>query len=634
MKVMVRKILISMISISVLIILLCVLVIHMYKYKEEWKSSTYILFEQAEHILEMNALEQDAVIAEYRQLCMNYADSVGYILDKNPSIMDDVNELNKIAELMQLEEIHIFNEEGTIVKGNKPKYYGYTVYDGEQIGFFAQMLNDKSLRLCQDVTPNTSEAREMQYAAVWSEDGKYIIQIGISPERVLEVISKNQLSYIFSLLTSEDGTELYAVDMESGEILGSTHEKYVGEYLGDLGLDMDSFEKQETSFFGKILGVNSYCAASAFDSVVLLRTSSIQNLYGSIVVDLLVVAMCLIITSILMIYSIEHFLNKHIVQGINEINKKLTAITMGETEQVVDVCSTPEFELLSNHINYMKKSILKSTEKMSYVLDHASLPMGVYEYNTNSGTVRITNQVKSILGLTNEEALELLSDCKKFEKYIEGIKANPIEEFPNAYSLYKDGESYVKMDHFEKDEEVVGILIDVTNNVLRSRRIEHERDFDMLTGLYNRRALEAMLEELEVKHQEVKHSALIMLDADGLKDINDKYEHKVGDKYICEIARLLRNIEAPQSIISRQGGDEFVIYYYGCDSEEELLGYLAELNNIRDNAIFYVDGENEEKIRYSFGYVLCHDRKENYSELLREADFKMYEDKRIRKAAK
>ena len=190
---MLRKMLITMFSVMVIIILCIVFSIHNYQFRTEYKEQSYILFEQVKNIIEKNSIEIESTMAEYKRMYLNSADGIAYILNEDPAIMEDVNKLKQIAIFFEVDEIHIFNEEGEIIKGTEPRFYGYTVYDGEQIGYFAQMLNDKELRLSQDITPNTAEQKEMQYTAVWSLDETYFIQVGAEPERVLEAVSKNKL---------------------------------------------------------------------------------------------------------------------------------------------------------------------------------------------------------------------------------------------------------------------------------------------------------------------------------------------------------------------------------------------------------------------------------------------------------
>ena len=76
-----------------------------------------------------------------------------------PSVSEDMEELKRIAALMEVDEIHIFDKTGRIVAGTHPEYYDYTFDSGEQMSFFKPMLEDRSLKLVQDVTPNTAEGK-------------------------------------------------------------------------------------------------------------------------------------------------------------------------------------------------------------------------------------------------------------------------------------------------------------------------------------------------------------------------------------------------------------------------------------------------------------------------------------------
>ena len=625
----------TIVVVIMLIILAFFVGIQMYMYQNNMEVETFTLFGQVEQILEKNAEEKERVIADYNELCLHYADAVAYIISENPAIMDDMEELKKIAGFMQIDEIHIFDQSGEIVKGTQPRYYGLTVFDGEQIRFFAQMLEDKSLRLCQKITPNTAEKKSMQYAAVWTEDGQFIVQVGITPYRVFEVVAKNELSYIFSLLTTENGTTLYAVDTETGKILGSTDKSTVGVNLDRMGISLQELRDAGKGFYAKIRGEKCYCVATTYDnSVFLMRSCPVQILYRNLWEDIFWVAVCLTIIAIFMVVITVRYLNRFFVQGVHHINSKLKKITEGNLDERIDVRTTPEFEEVSSHINEMIKSILLSTEKMSYVLDHAMLPMGVYEYNSGMQAVRTTKQIKNILGLNDRQAEELFADSSMFLQYIEKLKENPVRDAENIYRPDGEEERYVRIETFEKEGNYLGMLIDVTESVMHSKHLKEERDIDSLTALYNRRGLEEKLDELFANPEELGNSAIVMLDADGLKQINDTYGHKAGDRYLCEIARVLREICPPKSVIARQGGDEFVLLYYGCESEEELLKYIRLLESKRDNVLLKMDKEQSAVLRYSFGYVFCYDKDDTYTTLIREADQRMYEDKKRRKTCK
>ena len=136
--------------------------------------------------------------------------------------------------------------------GSVPKYYNYTFESGEQMKFFLPMLKDKSMQLCQEVTPNTAENKLMQYIAVWREDQKGIVQIGMEPIRLLEAMKKNELSHIFDLMTTEDGITIFAVDLDTGKISGSTDKQLLNKKAADLGLDVSAPELGKERQSGKI----------------------------------------------------------------------------------------------------------------------------------------------------------------------------------------------------------------------------------------------------------------------------------------------------------------------------------------------------------------------------------------------
>ena len=83
----------------------------------------------------------------------------------------------------------------------------------------------------------------------------------------------------------------------------------------------------------------------------------------------------------------------------------------------------------------------------------------------------------------------------------------------------------------EADREI-GIAEDITTSYLERQRIEHERDFDVLTGLYNHFSFQRHMDYLFEHSEQLKIAALVMIDLDNLKKINDAFGHDWGDNYI------------------------------------------------------------------------------------------------------
>ena len=83
-----------------------------------------------------------------------------------------------------------------------PSIMGYSFDSGKQMNYFKPMLKDKSLKMVQDIEPNTAEHKLMQYSAMWNSTGEFIVQVGIEPVNVSKVTEKNELPYIFPSFVS------------------------------------------------------------------------------------------------------------------------------------------------------------------------------------------------------------------------------------------------------------------------------------------------------------------------------------------------------------------------------------------------------------------------------------------------
>jgi diguanylate cyclase (GGDEF)-like protein len=90
---------------------------------------------------------------------------------------------------------------------------------------------------------------------------------------------------------------------------------------------------------------------------------------------------------------------------------------------------------------------------------------------------------------------------------------------------------------------------------------------DPLTGIANRRGLEAALDSLTYSAEAVKHT-LILIDLDGFKAINDTYGHTTGDRLLQTVAQVLREQIRAIDLAARLGGDEFALLMVGCPPQE------------------------------------------------------------------
>lgn len=632
-KTIIRKYMLLLTLFSVSVMLIVIVCIQMsIEQKNAYENSMKTL-SQIEQVLEDNRKELIEIRREYRQNCLNHAETIARIIEGTPEMIYDVDALKEIAKIVGVDEIHFFDDTGCIFAGTHPEYYGFTFDSGEQMRFFKPMLKDKSKRIVQDITPNTAEGKLMQYSAIWSKNGDIIIQVGMEPVSVMKVTEKNELSYIFSLFRVNPDANYYAIDAESGEIVGATDLKNVGMTPQEIGIsfeDMQAHEDGHDGFFAKVNGQKSYCVFKLADDIFLGYTISTNALYQRIPINVFQLTACLALIVLILSWAVTIYMNKFVVEKLRNVNEKLHSIAIGNLDEQIDIQSSQEFSELSSYLNSMIKSLLNNIQKMSYVLGKTNMYIGVYDYNLYTKKIHYTEHLPKLLELDRDQMKEIASDFDLFHTFMDAIRQNPIADEPGIFLLSEEPERYVKLEEVTEQDEVWGIVIDMTSTILRRRKIEQERDLDPLTGLYNRRGLDSKLNALFREPEKLGYSAFVMLDADGLKEVNDTYGHQKGDIYLKKVAEIIKNFGERSSIASRQGGDEFVLFLYHYATEDELLRALESLEQIQYQQSACIDDVLCIPVRFSFGYCLTRANTE-YSTLIKEADKNMYANKRQRK---
>jgi diguanylate cyclase (GGDEF)-like protein/PAS domain S-box-containing protein len=173
----------------------------------------------------------------------------------------------------------------------------------------------------------------------------------------------------------------------------------------------------------------------------------------------------------------------------------------------------------------------------------------------------------------------------------------------------------------------MGISRDITDRKRAELRIHYMALHDALTGLPNRSLLEDLLTQaIALACRNKKHVAVMMLDLDRFKYVNDSFGHHVGDQLLEEVSLRLRSALRESDIVARLGGDEFIICLPAIESlsdaelvSKKLIEKLVEPLQIEDHCI---------KIGASIGICEYPTHGENSHQLLQAADVAMYEAKK------
>jgi diguanylate cyclase (GGDEF)-like protein/PAS domain S-box-containing protein len=176
---------------------------------------------------------------------------------------------------------------------------------------------------------------------------------------------------------------------------------------------------------------------------------------------------------------------------------------------------------------------------------------------------------------------------------------------------------------------IVGISTIVRDITERKRREAHTRALtvtDELTGLHNRRGF-VSIAELQLKLARRSRAPLHVgfIDLDGMKAINDRFGHAVGDEALKETAALLRASFRDSDVLARVGGDEFVVLTIGADDQamkliqERLFAAVAKANR---------EAQHPYALSLSLGVVVCDlESGASLDQMIEEADRRMYQVK-------
>ncbi len=182
-----------------------------------------------------------------------------------------------------------------------------------------------------------------------------------------------------------------------------------------------------------------------------------------------------------------------------------------------------------------------------------------------------------------------------------------------------------------KAKYLLGISEDVTERVQADKIIKHQANYDSLTDLPNRHLLfDRLNQSLALCRRHGHFGAILFIDLDNFKNINDSLGHPIGDKVLCEVANRLRKIVRTEDTLSRLGGDEFVVSFSELSDNAERAAKMARLGAEKlQSALavpFDIDG-HQLHLTSSIGIAPFPLGDESTDDILRHADTAMYRAK-------
>lgn len=368
---------------------------------------------------------------------------------------------------------------------------------------------------------------------------------------------------------------------------------------------------------------------------VLIGTVDTGHLYAfsTHVLHLLVLSILLTLT---VGFLCSLIVSRHLARPVAKLSAEVKQ-AQAQPNTIPSLSRTGIFEVdqFSNAITQLSRDVLTSSTKFLRIMEMASVELGGYEIRFDTGTVFVTDNFFSMLDLPEVKASEL--NPIAFHTLLDDFGSRcPHTITSSGDEVYRvtlsDGKiRYLRLETTREPLAQVGLVEDVTGATMERLRIEHDRDYDTLTGLYNRRAFQRECESLFSKPECLKHAAFLMFDLDNLKHTNDTYGHDFGDQYIRQAGICFAEHTPAGTLCSRISGDEFNLFFYGYDSQDAIR---AELEKVREalsgKSIPLPDGQ-ELSLSISGGVAWYPEDAATPAALKKYADFAMYQVKHSKK---
>lgn len=296
--------------------------------------------------------------------------------------------------------------------------------------------------------------------------------------------------------------------------------------------------------------------------------------------------------------------------------------------------SASEEELRAQYDEIQDYTMKLEELKKKYEIAIEGTNSAVWEINIEEETIYFSKEFSNIVGKRVDEKDHLEDTLKDI------FGETSCSQFMHEYELCRDvgkDEFYIQLDYGEdfekkklllqgkgiyKDGElksISGIVIDVTKLKEQEDYIEYLAYHDFLTGLPNRRSL---MKELEYELGYGKRGALILLDLDNFKEINDTMGHIYGDKILRKIAEKITELNIENSTISRFGGDEFLLMISEDIDARGVSRYADKIIDVLKKDII-ISGEPE-FVSCSMGITLYPTDGDDSGQLIMNADMAMY----------
>ena len=332
------------------------------------------------------------------------------------------------------------------------------------------------------------------------------------------------------------------------------------------------------------------------------------------------------------------------ITGMDDTKSIESAYRLGATDFMIKPIN---WSLFSHNLRYILRNshYYKSLKKSESRLEHAQkiARLGYWELEEGLGNLLLSKQLSVMLGLSsfkfengNSFFLSLIHESDRV--YVKNILLKAFEDgeafnidirvkLPSNDLLYLKLQGKLLASTDNSSPIISGVMQDISELKESQKKLVHVAHHDALTNLPNRVLFTQRLERsIQRAQRNGNKIALLFIDLNRFKQVNDSLGHEVGDLLLQEVAERFSTVIQKTDIVARFGGDEFAVLLDSLDSLDKISLFINRFQTLFNDA-FYINDEVI-YIGSSVGISIYPDNGIESSELLRNADTAMYQAKK------
>lgn len=354
---------------------------------------------------------------------LRIARSLAALVDEKPSLTD-TDAMISLAARVGVDEIHIVDNKGVLYAGSVPGFFGFDFSTNDQTAPFLKMLDDKSFELAQDPSYRAVDGVLFQYIGVPLKEPNGLVQIGVKPEELQQLLETSSPGYIIENYLYKSGGFAYIIDPQTGTITAHSDAEKIGADLGSTDYGQAILTKGTGSLIYEDEGKNIFSSFEKTPEGIIVSAvpaNSYRDRLGPILVALIITSLA----SLVILMVIMMILVARIVAPLGKASHYLEEIAAGDLTITIDPALIAKKDETGDLARSLENMASKMREVVKEVFD-ASNKIAI-------GSMQVSDSSQQLSSGATEQA----ASAEEVSSSMEEMSANISQNADNSSQTEK-----------------------------------------------------------------------------------------------------------------------------------------------------------------------------------------------------